>query len=375
MVNYAVSLANPALVNSLQGVQYAFLFIASLFLAGKFTKFFPEKFTRQIILQNIIGIGFITIGLYVLAFANSSPQKVTLGITYSPRYATELGLDPRTTYLSMLNDLGPKTVRLPIYWDQIQKDKNGNFDFSDSDFYVGQAAAHNSNLTLAIGYKVPRFPECYIPTWAKNLSPQDFSNALFEEETAIVNHYKDNPSVKLWQVENEILFPFGKCPEGDFGRLKQEVSLTHQLDSARPVMVTESGEFGLWLTTARTADIVGTSLYRRTLSPYAIWFKSPLPPFFYQMKANIVHLFFPDKKIYVSELQAEPWANVTINKTPLSYQLQAFPANEIAENVKFTEESGFDTVYLWGAEWWYYLDKLGHPEYLNNAAMIFKDSN
>ncbi len=89
----------------------------------------------------------------------------------------------------------------------------------------------------------------------------------------------------------------------------------------------------------------------------------------------IVHLFYPDKKIFVSELQEEPWANIPITQTTLEYQTNAFPLADMAENVSFSKEAGFDTIYLWGTEWWYYLKKQNHPEYLNKAIMIFNDIN
>lgn len=65
---YAISLASPALVNSLQGVQYVFLFLFSLILAKKFPAVFEEKRSLLILLSKILGIGLIGVGLYLLAF-------------------------------------------------------------------------------------------------------------------------------------------------------------------------------------------------------------------------------------------------------------------------------------------------------------------
>ncbi|MBI2085967.1 hypothetical protein HYT74_01355 [Candidatus Daviesbacteria bacterium] len=56
---FSISLANPALVNSLQGTQYIFLLIFGLI-------FFKEKYNFTSLFSKITGIGTIGIGLYLL---------------------------------------------------------------------------------------------------------------------------------------------------------------------------------------------------------------------------------------------------------------------------------------------------------------------
>jgi uncharacterized membrane protein len=68
LITFSVSLATPALVNSLQGSQYLFLFIASLFLGKKFPEIFKEKHTHLKTTFKILGILCIALGLYILAF-------------------------------------------------------------------------------------------------------------------------------------------------------------------------------------------------------------------------------------------------------------------------------------------------------------------
>ena len=41
------------------------------------------------------------------------------------------------------------------------------------------------------------------------------------------------------------------------------------------------------------------------------------------------------------------------------------------EMINFSSKTGFDTFYLWGAEWWYWLDKQGHPEHWQRAKELF----
>ena len=52
-------------------------------------------------------------------------EDVTLGITFSARYATDLGLDWKETYLALLDDMGVRKVRIPVYWD-LTEPQNGN---------------------------------------------------------------------------------------------------------------------------------------------------------------------------------------------------------------------------------------------------------
>ncbi len=70
LLTLSISLATPALVNSLQGVQYVFLFLATLLLAKKFPGVFTEKFSSKNIFVKIGGIILIGFGLYILAFAS-----------------------------------------------------------------------------------------------------------------------------------------------------------------------------------------------------------------------------------------------------------------------------------------------------------------
>ncbi len=66
MLNWAISLGNVALINSLQGVQYVFLMLLVLFLSTKFPKILREELGGGVLLQKIIGVVLISLGLYML---------------------------------------------------------------------------------------------------------------------------------------------------------------------------------------------------------------------------------------------------------------------------------------------------------------------
>jgi len=65
LINWAVSLASVALVSALQGVQYVFIFLISLFLA-RYPRVLTEEISRSIIIQKIIAILLIGIGIFLI---------------------------------------------------------------------------------------------------------------------------------------------------------------------------------------------------------------------------------------------------------------------------------------------------------------------
>lgn len=66
--NYAVFLGSVALVNALQGIQYAFILVASAILALSAPKLLKETFSWPIIIQKSIAVLIIGLGLYFIAF-------------------------------------------------------------------------------------------------------------------------------------------------------------------------------------------------------------------------------------------------------------------------------------------------------------------
>lgn len=66
MLNWAISLGNVALVNAMQGVQYAFLLILAFVISAKYPKVWKEELGHGILLQKMIGVMLIGLGLYVL---------------------------------------------------------------------------------------------------------------------------------------------------------------------------------------------------------------------------------------------------------------------------------------------------------------------
>lgn len=64
---YATSLASPALVNSLFGMQYIVILGAALILGKNHPNLLDEKLTKSVIFQKILGAGILSFGVYLLS--------------------------------------------------------------------------------------------------------------------------------------------------------------------------------------------------------------------------------------------------------------------------------------------------------------------
>lgn len=66
---FSISLASPAIVNSLQGTKYIFLGVLAFILGKKYPEVFKEKTTGKFLnFAKILGTVFIILGLYILSF-------------------------------------------------------------------------------------------------------------------------------------------------------------------------------------------------------------------------------------------------------------------------------------------------------------------
>lgn len=372
MLTFAISLASPAIINSIQGIQYVFLFILSLLLAKKFPLAFGEKFSKSNLSGKIIGIIFIFLGLWLLSFSTLSNNKPKMGVTFSPRYAEELGLNPDEVFDAMLNDLKPQVVRLPVYWDEVEKEK-GNYDFSQTEKYLSQLKSYNTEAVLVVGFKQPRWPECFQPLWSKSQQDAQFSQSILSLVEKEINTFKKYDNIIYWQLENEPFLDFGICPKPNYDRVAQELNKIKSLDN-RPILITDSGELSTWIPALSLADVFGTTLYRTVWSPWFGIVEYPWPPIFYQLKGQLADFIIgnPNKKMIISELQAEPWPDEkkSLGQISIPDQEKLFSSKQFLENVEYAKETNMAEIYLWGVEWWYFMKKNDSPDYWLTAKIL-----
>lgn len=299
-------------------------------------------------------------------------SSATFGITYSPDYASSLGLDSRATYMQMFKDLKIRRIRLPAYWDDIEPSQD-QFNFSDLDYYVSEANKNEAMIILAIGYKLPRWPECRVPNYLKHASMGYRQERQLIYIKKVIEHFENNPGIYAWQIENEPLLEFGTCDRVDEPYLQKEINYVRSLTQKR-ILITDSGELSSWITPMQLSDIFGTTMYRAVFNPIFGDIPYYFQPWYYWIKAELIRTFLApnNKEMIIVELQAEPWAEIFIGDIPIQKQLEHFSVKTFEDNVIFAKRVGTPEIYLWGVEWWYWIAKLGHPEFLEYAKTLFK---
>lgn len=310
---------------------------------------------RIIGLLLVFVVVFIIIGFIYFTSGESVPAaEMEWGVTFSKVFAEQLGLDWQKAYLAILDELGVRKLRLIAYWSEIEKEK-GVYDFADLDWQIKEAEKRGAEVILAMGRKMPRWPECHIPEWASDLGEKGQQQRILVFLYEVISHYRYSEAVKIWQVENEpFLRGFGECPDIDEDFLDEELYLVRRFDK-RPVMLTTSGELSLWSEPASRTNILGTTLYRIIWHSRLGQFTYPIPPVFYYKRTNLIKKLFYLDKLIVIELQAEPWGPKQIYETSLTRQMWSVDLVEFKRIIEYTKQTGFDEVYLWGAEWWYWL--------------------
>jgi len=323
----------------------------------------------------LILLAILLFFLYVFLIVKVPEQKnITWGVNFSEAHAVFLKLDWKKTYISILDDLGVKNIKLITNWNWIQGEKD-KFYFDNIDFQLEEAEKRNAKIIYVVGMKTGRWPECHLPDWAINLSKEEQQEEILEYIKEVILRYRDQTSIIYWQVENEPLYRFGICPWYDEDFLKKEVALVKSLDNTRPIIISDSGEQSLWIKAAKIGDVVGTTMYRRVwvhiTDNLGFYMNMPFPSQGYWLKSQIISKFFGKKVINV-ELQAEPWLPNVFKEMPLKEQEKTMNLEQFRDNINYAKKSGFDTFYLWGAEWWYYMkEKHNKPEIWNEAKKYF----
>ncbi len=317
---------------------------------------------------------------WTVAAPGRSPD-LQIGTTFIKINAEHLGLDWRSAYQELITDIGIKQIRIPIFWDQLEREP-GKFDWADLDWQMQEAAKANAQVMLVVGHRVPRYPECYAPGWTKGLDDAAFKRSLFTMTETVVKHYRDHPALSAWQVENEPLAKIlgkiwgdGACRE--IGHLvREEVQLVRRLAEGRwsttdgrssdgrriPIVVTYANApwpaAQLRKTLEFDSDVVAMTLFNK------LYFRSPVFTGYVEMfklgPIATLRLGYQrsvivknQQELWIAEMQAEPWgpegpykfdrpedADVTMNPVRLR------------QTWDYAVNGGARRIYLWGAEWW-----------------------
>ena len=315
-----------------------------------------------------------TAGMYGVAqwyIFKHKNEPLRIGATFIPSYAEYFGLDPQVTMQKMIDELGIKQFRLVSYWKDIEP-VEGQFDFSSLDWQFAKANAAGAKVSLAIGLRQPRWPECHAPKWAEQLPIEEWYPKLKIFMQKVIDRYGNNTALESYQLENEFFMTvFGICPDHSRWRLEDEYKYVKLLDSDTPIIVSRSNNWiGLPLGDPRP-DKFGISVYKR------VWDKSftkryyeyPLPAWFYAGLAGGAEIL-TGKNMIIHELQAESWLpeGMSMKTAPLSEINKSLNSIRLKDRIKYAEATGMRDIYLWGPEWWLYLkESRNYPDLWDTA--------
>lgn len=287
----------------------------------------------------------------------SQVKNPNYGVSFSTKYAQELGVDWENNFTALLEDMGLRRFRLMSYWDTIEAEK-GKFTFQDLDWQMDKANEYGAKVSLSLGLRQPRWPECHAPSWYNPLDAEGKEKALLEFLEKVVTRYKDHPALESYQLENEAVNRhFGTCSKEDMDqeRLAREYRLVKSLDT-HPVYMSLSDQHGLPLGEP-VPDKYGFSVYRTVwndkFGPFKMYVTYPTPVWYHKLRAQWIESF-KDREIFIHELQLEPWGPKATKDLNVAEQSKSMSEDKIRENLIFARKIGTPEIYTWGGEWWYW---------------------
>ncbi|HSW81502.1 MAG TPA: beta-galactosidase [Candidatus Saccharimonas sp.] len=325
-----------------------------------------HKWARRI---SKILLGFIGVVAFVQilnSFVFTEVQHPNYGVSFSIKQARNLGLDWKANFLALVDDLQFKNLRLMSYWDESEPIR-GQLNFADLDWQMDQAAKRGVKVSLAVGLRQPRWPECHEPTWTAKLSGNAWKQALYAYIQIVVDRYKNNPALASWQLENEGENNwFGTCDAPDRQRLNEEFNFMKQWDPNHPVEMSLSDEHGLPINPP-VPDAYGFSVYRVIWNdkiPPNGYIYYPTPIWYHRLRAAVIQLM-QHRPTFIHEMQMEPWGPQDFKNLSIAEQNQSMSVAQIHQNFIFGRKLGMNDIYLWGGEWWYWRKVNGDPSIWN----------
>lgn len=299
-------------------------------------------------------------------------EPLQIGVTFIPGYARYFGLDPKETLEAIIDELGVKRVRLVSYWN-IGEPENNTYNFDEFDWQFKMAEEKGVKVSLAIGLRQPRWPECHMPEWAASMPIIQWSTELKEYMKVVIDRYKTSPALESYQLENEFFMDvFGICPDHSRTRLIDEFDFVKRQDPTHPVIISRSNNWiGIPIGDPQP-DQFGISVYKRVWDKTITkrYFEYPLPPWFYGFLAGAGEIV-TGKDMIIHELQAEAWlpeGYMINNPDDIAEMEKSMNPERLRHRIQYAKDTGIKTIDLWGVEWWYWQkEKLNDPGLWNAA--------
>lgn len=200
-----------------------------------------------------LGIASVIMAAGVPADGSTSPARAKVGFTFIARYAARMGIEPNYALNTLLYQLQPDVVRLPVYWSDAEPEPD-RWDFSvvDSELQViNEYNVHHFrhvNVILVAGVRNLGYPEVFAPSWLES-GPAVSADMLTDTADYVeylrntILHFLKLRNLQAWQIENEPLddvpdTQLNVLPEIDKNHLASSIDLAHQLDPHHQVVIT-----------------------------------------------------------------------------------------------------------------------------------------
>lgn len=319
----------------------------------------------------------LTLGMYGIArwyIASHHSEPMQVGATFIPRYARHFGLEPKEVMTAILEDMQLKNLRLVSYWDEYEK-QPGVYDFKELDWQFTLAERYGAKVSLSIGLRQPRWPECHMPEWAKNLPKEQWSTQLKSYMGQVIDRYKNNPALESYQLENEFFLDvFGICPDHSRDRLVDEYNFVKSKDPYHPLIVSMSNNAIGSPIGEPVPDKYAISIYKRVWDKTVTrrYFEYPIPAWYYAFRAGFVQLT-TGRDSFIHELQTEAWLpdseKFMMNDiSSIPEQNKSLNAERLKHRIEYGRATGMRKIDLWGIEWWYWRMKVANDPSLWQTA-------
>lgn len=353
------------------------------------------------ILRAVLLLLLVTVIIIANAFANPIPQRAInlkyrplYGVSYSFEQAGWYGLDSRKSYSTLLDQVKVDWMRLPFFWDQMI-DKSGNLKIDDLKFAIEEAKKHNVKVIVAIGAKVPYYPEFHLPSDVKSqlkfgeaiTSQHKIAPELLAIDRKVVSELAAYDNIAYWQVENEPLLGNVNGWKIFPDLIAEEVKVVRETDPlGRPVILNHPAGWFLdndWkklLPILGQGDVFATSAYFKTQGTDLILFKLagsefhiPWPksfmwpvqswlfvsPNFASIKSQVAK---NGNDLWILEMQSEPYIRQKADAGASDF---SFSPSDIQLGNNFLKSYGIKSVGLWGAHFWQYKLMNGDNSWIN----------
>ncbi len=184
--------------------------------------------------------------------------------------------NPDESLRTLLDNLKPDLVRLPVYWDQVNPTPK-SLDFSPVDRFIQiiadhnqRGSAHQTRIVLAVGARNFQYPEVHVPAWFASGQVNDLERlsglpAYHRYLEATFQRYARQPLLYAWQIENEPLdnvatvrSRYDALPRA---MVAAEIRDLRTIDATHPIVVTTYNSAFVVLDRIEASPVAG--FYRR----------------------------------------------------------------------------------------------------------------